>query len=399
VAQPVCERHRHSARPSHSGKNRKTITRSNGDETKFFSDVVSFAKNGAVYLARSLTNVPFPSGAPWERYKWFPEKARGAAVFPEWIWTDPANVDPVRCLSSTHAFHLGGAGGSGDAGILTSSVRVGGREGHILQELGHSVFAECLGEFSPNKDVLGVYHAVYDQQPTSPGGGIGAHAMRGCPGGGDPDPTGFYDCRNPEHYFLSLLVAYRLNGTGFRAKIQVATGPDKARLIGQYNWLRDHWYNRVEYKRGTAAPASFAEDVQCLRNECSLLPEPLADTTNNWLSNQALQLGKYRINRRESHRRSSRRATSVSRIHHWLSGLGEDFSADRMSSTAVTERLLSHDRPVRDGITESLHRTNSVKPVRPRRACQQIDGTWRHQHGTVPTAGSIPEPQARDGPE
>lgn len=261
----------------HSGKDRKTITRRVDDEDKFFSDLVAFGRDGSVSLARSLTNVPFPSGAPWERYKWFPEKGSGAALFPEWIWTDPANLDPVRCLTSTQAFHLGGASGVGGQGFFTSSVRSGGRQGHILQEMSHSVFAACLQTpYELRRDVLGVWHDVYEKQPTLVGGGIGARGMPGCPA------EEIYDCRDPEHYFISLEHEYRLNGTGFRNKIRAATGTTKERYTVQYDWLRDHWFNGVEYKTGLAPPISFpADGVQCLRGECSRLPLVIGESPEN----------------------------------------------------------------------------------------------------------------------
>jgi hypothetical protein len=251
----------------HSGKDRNTITLAETDDGKYFSDVIAFRKNGSVSLALSLSNVPFPSGAPWERYKWFPEKGNGAALFPEWIWTDPAGIDPVRCLASTQAFHLGGLAGVGGDGFFTSSVRSGGRQGHVLEELGHSIYAQCLNP-SGTVDVLGVHDGVYVMAPNPATRGLGALAMPGCPGG-----EGMYDCRDPEHYFISLQQAYRLKPEEFRSRIRSVLTPAavRQRYRVQYEWLRDNWFEGVEYKTGSAPPASFPiAGLQCLPGECSL---------------------------------------------------------------------------------------------------------------------------------
>jgi hypothetical protein len=104
------------------------------------ADLVAFDRDsGAVHVLSSMGNTPYPSGAPWERYKWFTEKALGVASFPEWIWQRPKH-----CIGDPHRFVLIGASGTGGETTTQMSVRKGSRAGHIIEELGHSLFANCF---------------------------------------------------------------------------------------------------------------------------------------------------------------------------------------------------------------------------------------------------------------
>jgi FG-GAP-like repeat len=252
-----------------AGRTLSALTGDSDDDTPT-ADVIAFAKDGAVRSAESFSAVPYPSGAPWERYKWFTEKGLGVALYPEWLYRQ----GPDHCVARDHRFLLRGASGIGGGSVTASSVRLGGRAGHISQELGHSLFANCLDETDGDPDVFNLYEPVYQTPPTS--GGIGANAMPGCPEEArweaqEPSVAG-YDCRDPEHYFLGLLEDYRLNGDEFRREIAATTDPArKARLRAQYLWIRLNWFRGTEFKRGPAIGSTLTLDgLQCLIGDCPL---------------------------------------------------------------------------------------------------------------------------------
>lgn len=233
----------------------ETITLNADDGDKKIPGIYAFGAGGTVHLARGLGNVPMPSGAPWEHYKWFNEKGIGMAMFPEWIWDGPNG-----CLGADHRFALLGAAGSGGATLTNHSVRIGGREGHVLQEVGHSIFANC---FQENSDPFNQWKAIFSTQPLNGVPGINATAKPFC-----PLLAPFYDCRDPEHYFLGLMVRYRVEGDRFREKIDLETNPFiKLLLQRQYDWFKTNWYSGAEFKTGLEYNANYAEVG------VSLLPE------------------------------------------------------------------------------------------------------------------------------
>ncbi|MEO6548828.1 MAG: VCBS repeat-containing protein [Ferruginibacter sp.] len=234
-----------------------TITGRMGD-TAAFPAVIGFHSNGSVNCSQIMYQVPYPAGAPWERYKWFTEKGIGATQFPEWIYENVGH-----CTDVGHDFILSGAAGSGGATQMTSSVRFGGRAGHILQEFGHAIFANCFRE---TKDPFGLWNSMY-YKPTSEGGFGANEAYTHC-----DDDTGphYYDCRDLEHIFLGLLVKYRVSGDQYRERILTETDPVyKTQLRAAYTWLKTNWFNGMEFKTGPAVNAGLPQDgVPCLSGEC-----------------------------------------------------------------------------------------------------------------------------------
>jgi FG-GAP-like repeat len=258
------------------------ITKDDADRKIAIPDLMAFDRSsGSVHLVETMLGLPYPSGAPWERYKWFPEKGLGVAQYPEWVYARASH-----CLQPGYRFNLGGAGGSGGGIEANLSVRRGSRAGHVIQEFGHTLFANCF-----RKQTDPMHDGIYGSE------GIGAQDLWGggpmrsldCPVGttGGPEsaetysvprPNGdgashaFYDCRPDvaEHYFLALLVHYRLDGEQFRRLIDTAATPARrARLKKQYGWLKDKWFAGTEFRRGTASGASYGADgVQCLIGEC-----------------------------------------------------------------------------------------------------------------------------------
>lgn len=244
-----------------TGTTLSSFTQSPNDATRLLPDLYIFEPNGTIRIAGAMGQIPFQTGAPWERYKWFPEKGLGAALFPEWIY----QTGPNHCLSAPFRFILGGAGGSGGAGVMTSSVRTGGRAEHILEEMGHSLFANCM---RTNADPFGLFKRIY-QTPMN-AGGLDANNMPGCTGP-------FDDCRDPEHFFLQLIKRYRLHGDDFRALIN--NSPDASirnRRRAQYLWLKQHWYRGAEFKTGQGLDpiTKVTDGLLCLPGECSLRSEP-----------------------------------------------------------------------------------------------------------------------------
>ena len=62
-----------------------------------------------------MGGAPYPSGAPWERYKWITDKGLGVTEFPEWIYQRPNH-----CIGTPHRLVLLGAAGAGPEGSRTS---------------------------------------------------------------------------------------------------------------------------------------------------------------------------------------------------------------------------------------------------------------------------------------
>jgi hypothetical protein len=240
-------------------------------------DLVAFNRsNGSVSQLRSMAHVPFPSGAPWERYKWFTDKGHGVGAFPEWIFRRPGH-----CVAAAHRFALLGQAGTGGADVTNLSVRTGSRAGHVMEELGHSTFANCFRRPDDPLNAAIFTSAGLDAEglhETGARSGLDCGAAREqiaipFPEGGSGN---FNDCRDGEHYFLGLLNRYRLYGDEFRQAIRTTQEPGRqARMLFQYRWLRDHWFGGAEYKRGPAMNASLpAEGMLCVPNECSLAGVP-----------------------------------------------------------------------------------------------------------------------------
>ena len=73
-----------------------SFTQQPNDAPRLIPDLYIFAPNGTTTMAQAMRTIPFPTGAPWERYKWFTEKGLGAASFPEWIYaTGPKSLSHV----------------------------------------------------------------------------------------------------------------------------------------------------------------------------------------------------------------------------------------------------------------------------------------------------------------
>jgi hypothetical protein len=224
-----------------------TITGSPADSSRRIPGIAVFGRDGDLRVSVALRGVPVPPGAPWERYKWFTEKGLGIGMFPEWIWEGPGG-----CLGERHRLALQGGAGSGGPSLTQVSVQMGSREGHVLQEVGHSIFANC---FSADKDPFELHAAIFGTKSIGGLPGLNANAMQFCPSLDDE----FYDCRDPEHYFLGLMVDYRVNGDKFRNLIAVSTGGIKQVLQRQYDWLKTIWYEGAEFKAGQLLDANFAE--------------------------------------------------------------------------------------------------------------------------------------------
>lgn len=255
------------------GRRLSSFTGNGAHSRRFMPEILAFDTNNTILFTIPSRYFPGPWGAPWERYKMSPEKWLGLAMFPEWVWDHPSTTLPPRhCVAPNHRFGMIGRAGLGGAGLTLSSVHVENREGHVIEEFGHSLFALCL---NPGSDPWGLFGQIFTLPPAS--GGIGAASMPGCVNGTsvqDVFGRGFYDCRDPEHYFISTLIRYRLMGDTFRAQTDTLFVPPSvaATARAQYLWIKNNWYQGVEFKRATsAAPASLiAEGVQCLPGECPL---------------------------------------------------------------------------------------------------------------------------------
>ena len=240
------------------------ITGRPADAARRFPDLVTFRTNGAVNVSFALANYPLPSGAPWERYKWMTDKGLGALLFPAWIWQSNH-----PCLAQPHRFALLGQAGTGGGDLTNVSVRSGSRQGHVLEEVGHSIFANC---FRQNSDPFGLYAQIFVKD--WPAGGTGASQIAAICNPADAD---FYDCRaedgpaiRTEHIFLHHMIQYVAAPEVFRARLVSETNPTyKAQLNASYQWLKTHWYGGLEFR---TQPASGAElqrvALQCGPGQC-----------------------------------------------------------------------------------------------------------------------------------
>ena len=182
-----------------------------------------------------------------------------------WCW--PTCIDP------DHRFVLRGVSGSGAGSTTVSAAHLGGRAGHVSQELGIpcSLTASTRPTVTPMSSAS-TSGCTRRLRRTA----VSSECQARMPGREaldpqNPDHSG-YDCRDPEHYVLGLLEDYRLNGDEFRAEIAAENGTTrKARLRAQYLWIKTNWFRGVEFKRGAAAGANLTIDgLQCLRDECPL---------------------------------------------------------------------------------------------------------------------------------
>lgn len=230
------------------------ITGEPADMARPFPDLYIFEPRGMLRYASSLRMIPYPVGAPWERYRFLTEKGIGTASFPEWIYF----TGPNHCLTPPFSFDLLGAAGVGGANFMRSSVRPGGGQGHILEEQGHSLFANCL---RANADPFGLFASIYTVPMSQ--GGLDANNKPGC------DPT-FDDCRDPEHFFLQIFRKYRIAGDEFRKLILTHADPAvRQRRKAQYLWVKRNWYKGAEFKRGEQKDVShFPNGVLCQPGEC-----------------------------------------------------------------------------------------------------------------------------------
>ena len=185
-----------------------------------------------------------PSGAPWEHYKWFTDKGLGIAMFPDWIWEGPDS-----CLGAPHRFALGGAVGTGGASLTRLSVGMGSREGHVLEELGHGIWRNCIKE-----DVFEISDSILGTQPLGGVPGLNTSTLPICVADDD-----FFDCRDPQHYFLRVMKNYRLIGEKFRERIGAAAEPKKTIFQNQYDWFRRNWFRGPEFKKVSGVNASDAD--------------------------------------------------------------------------------------------------------------------------------------------
>ncbi|MCW5631797.1 MAG: VCBS repeat-containing protein [Rubrivivax sp.] len=240
-----------------SGRSLGTITNSAADMSRPLRDLYIYRKDGRLNRATAMRTIPYPVGAPWERYRFFTEKGIGIASFPEWIYLE----GPENCLTRPFRFGLLGAAGVGGASFMLSSVRPGGGQGHLLEEMGHSLFANCLRD---GKDPFGVFDQIYKTGMAA--GGLDANNMPGC-------EPGFDDCRDPEHFFIGLSKRYRIDGDTFRFKVLNGSAESRARRRQQYLWIKENWYKGAEFKRGEQLDVSlFVNGVLCLPGECRIDP-------------------------------------------------------------------------------------------------------------------------------
>lgn len=240
-----------------TGRSLGDITQETPDRQRPLRDIYVFEPAGRVKVATAMRMIPYPVGAPWERYRFFTEKGIGTASFPEWIYS----TGPNHCLKQPFSFDLLGAAGVGSADFMRSSIRPGGGQGHLLEEQGHAMFANCM---RANADPFNLFARIFTTPMAA--GGLDANNMPGC------DP-GFDDCRDPEHFFLGLMKHYRLNGDEFRKRILNGAADARERRRGQYVWLKQNWYKGAEFKRGSQQDVSHVTNgVLCLPGECAIDP-------------------------------------------------------------------------------------------------------------------------------
>jgi hypothetical protein len=189
-------------------------------------------------------------------------------MFPDWIFDQP-------CIEPGHELRLVGSSGSGGGRITRSSVRPGGAQGHMLEELGHSIFANCFRE---SNDHFGLHDDIFTM--SIPEGGFDAGDISSTCVQLDnddelerrPGVPEWIDCRDPEHYFLSFMKTYRKEGDVMRVSIAATTNVSwRARWQAQYDWLTNHWFMGVEYYRDPTAVDGHRETLglQCLPGLCN----------------------------------------------------------------------------------------------------------------------------------
>ncbi len=243
---------------SFTGRSLGSITQRPDDFKRPIPDLYVFDDaTGSVHMAAAMGKIPYNVGAPWERYRFFTEKGIGATEFPEWIYDD----GPNHCMSLPFQFILNGAGGVGGAGVMISSVRPGGGAGHILEEMGHSIYASCL---RANLDPFHIFNLIYNTPMDQ--GGLDASHMPGCDGT-------FDDCRDPEHFFIQLARRYRIAGDIFRDQIWHGSSVEiRHRRQLQYAFIQKYWYKGAAFKQGAQNDVSlYQEGVLCLPGECQPL--------------------------------------------------------------------------------------------------------------------------------
>jgi hypothetical protein len=221
-------------------------------------DLLTIRNDGRVSWRAAMRQFPIPSGLPWEHYRFFTEKGIGATMFPDWIW----NGSP--CVGRGHLFLLLGAAGSGSPDVTRLSARPGSAEGHVLEELGHSVFFNC---FHAGTDHFGLHDDIFTM-PIDSGGFSADTFAADCP---DPAAT-WLDCRDPEHYFLRFMITYRTHGGLIRQTISAQTDPArKAKYRARYNWLKTRWFGNAEFYRDANAAEARRDTVgvPCLRQQCA----------------------------------------------------------------------------------------------------------------------------------
>ena len=240
------------------------------DATRPILDLVrAHLDTGRVGWLPALSLFPVPSGMPWERYRFFTEKGLGVAMFPERLWT------PHRCVKPNHWFVLLGAAGSADGGVTRLSVRPGSTQGHVLEELGHSVFANCI---PGAEDPLGLNFPIYSK-PIGEGGFEADNMTDSCNADGSrkPGAAAWIDCRDPQHYFLAFMRTYRTAGNLIRSSIAAESdAARKATYRARYAWLKEHWFNGVEFYRDPTAVDARREThgLQCLPGLCDFRVRP-----------------------------------------------------------------------------------------------------------------------------
>jgi hypothetical protein len=235
------------------------------DAARRFPDLIAFGTNGRVNVSFALANYPLPSGAPWERYRWFTDKGMGAFLIPEWIWHGNR-----PCLANPHRLALLGQAGTGGSDLTNLSVRIGSRQGHVLEEVGHSIFANC---FRPNADPFGLFAPIFVQD--WPQGGTGASQIAAiCMPDSGAD---YYDCRSAdgpairtEHIFLHHMIQYAVAPDIFRSRLQTEPNPTyQSQLQASYQWLKSNWYGGLEFHRLPAAGAEIEQvGLQCGPGQC-----------------------------------------------------------------------------------------------------------------------------------
>jgi hypothetical protein len=203
--------------------------------------------------------IPFPSGAPWERYGTFTRKGLGVLMFPEWLTT-------ADCLPDDVSFYVGSAGGAFFPPLsIGISMRHGSGIEHVLEELGHAFFSGCFRAGAPHAPTIPgssppiTYRESIFDIPWEEGGFGAGQIADVCI---ENSPDDFYDCRRSdpfkaEHIFLQLMIKYRVYPELFRDRIRTEPNPlYRAHLAAAYDWLRKYWFDELEFRTGEFANGS-----------------------------------------------------------------------------------------------------------------------------------------------